>query len=176
MSLPFADKPGQSSIYQDLKTKTLQELTSDQFDAFKARLLSQGTDGLEDEYRRLLLLGLASDKISISGPIPNTQFVSRFTHPGSGGNTWKLFEPADGEVWQLAAAAIHSFGTGTSYIKLEINDPNSGIAVQLDTKSNGFVEFDLNEPVYIGYPCYLQYNTDFVSGTQNVDVSLIRVR
>jgi len=69
MTLPFADKPEASRVYQDLKTKVLQNLTPDEFDSLKASMFSEGVNGLEDEYRRLLLLGLASDKLSVAGPI-----------------------------------------------------------------------------------------------------------
>jgi len=176
MTLPFADKPESSRVYQDLKTKVLQNLTADEFDSLKSSMFSEGVNGLEDEYRRLLLLGLASDKISTSGPIPGTQFVDRFTHPGSGGNTWNLFEPPQGEVCQLCAASIASFGTGTSYIKLELRDVVNNQNVQLDTRNGGFTEFDLNEPIFVSYPVRLQYNTDYASGTQQIDFSLIRIR
>jgi hypothetical protein len=175
MTLPFSDKPEKSSIYQDLKTTTLQDLTPDQFDQFKERMFSEGVNGLEDEYRRLLLLGLASDKISTSGPLANTQFVNKVNNPGSAG-THTLFTPSDGEVWQICAVGIQSFGTGTTYAKIEIKDNNLGNAVQLDTVSSGFKEFDINEPVYVGYPCQLQYNTDGTDTAQRIEFSLIRVR
>lgn len=175
MSLPFADKPDQSSIYQDLKTTVLQDLTPDQFDQFKSRMFAEGTHGLEDEYRRLILLGLASDKISTSGPLANTQFVESFNNPGSTG-TFVLFTPSDGEVWQICAVGIQSFGTGSTYVKLEIKDNDTNKAVQVDTVTSGFREFDINEPVFIGYPCQLQYNTDGNDTAQKLEFSLIRVR
>lgn len=175
MTLPFSDKPEKSSIYQDVKTTTLQDLTPDQFDQFKERMFAEGVSGLEDEYRRLILLGLASDKISTSGPIPNTQFVNSANNPGSSG-THTLFTPSESEVWQICAVGIQSLGTGTSYIKLEIKDNDTSAAVQLDTLNSGFKEFDINEPVYIGYPCQLQYNTDGNDTSQLIQFSLIRVR
>ena len=79
MSLPFADNPDKSSIYNDLKVKKLVDLSIDDFTAFRARMDAQGVDGLEDEYRRLLLLGLASNMMSVSGPIPNTQKIEAQT-------------------------------------------------------------------------------------------------
>jgi len=72
MSLPFADKPEDSSIYQDLKTVTLQDLTPEQFDALRARMYSEGVNGLEDEYRRIKLLGEASGSSSSSGLLRNS--------------------------------------------------------------------------------------------------------
>ena len=72
MSLPFADKPEESSIYQDLKTVTLQDLTPEQFDAIRARMFSEGVNGLEDEYRRLQLLGEAAGVTSSSGILRNS--------------------------------------------------------------------------------------------------------
>ena len=72
MTLPFADKPEESSIYQDLKTITLQDLTPAQFDSLRARMFSEGVNGLEDEYRRLKLLGEASGSTSSSGILRNS--------------------------------------------------------------------------------------------------------
>ena len=69
MSLPFAVKPEESDIYQDLKGVKLADLTPTQFDQLRERLFSEGVNGAEDEYRRLLLLGLAGNAISTSGPV-----------------------------------------------------------------------------------------------------------
>ena len=54
MTLPFSDKPEKSSIYQDVKTETLQELTPDQFDAFKARMFAEGVNGFPHRSEVLL--------------------------------------------------------------------------------------------------------------------------
>jgi len=128
MSLPFADRPEESSIYQDLKTVTLQDLTPDQFDALKARMFAEGVNGLEDEYRRLLLLGLASDKISTSGPIPDAGKIQIYTQSSDAESA--LVRPPKGEVWKIQGISTRAVsaptGSSTYYTFLSSQD-------QLDT-------------------------------------------
>ena len=76
MTLPFAGPPEESQIYTDLKGVVLADLTADQFDQLRERLFSEGVNGTEDEYRRLVLLGQAGQKLSSSGPIPGTGVVT----------------------------------------------------------------------------------------------------
>ena len=80
-----------------LKLKNLVDLTANDFDAFRARMDAQGVEGLEDEYRRLLL-GLVSNKLSTSGPIPNTGFVTDLTISGSNDGTYILLQPNKGSM------------------------------------------------------------------------------
>ena len=115
--LPFAPPPKDSSLYQQLESTTLSTLTAAQLDTIKAKTFSQGTDGNEDEYRRLLLLGLAADQLSISGPIPGTGKITEteITYAESGAATaYKtIFVPGPGEVWQFIAA-YSNFSGGSS--------------------------------------------------------------
>jgi hypothetical protein len=108
MSLPFADKPEASSIYQDLKSLVLSDLTADQFDELRDRIFSEGVNGTEDEFRRLVLLGQASQKISSSGPIPGTGLVTDTDQTDQ--NIIVIKEPAKGEVWCVTGGSV----TGTS--------------------------------------------------------------
>ncbi len=125
MSLPFADKPEASSIYQDLKSLVLNDLTSNQFDEFRQRIFSEGVNGTEDEYRRLLLLGLASNKVSTSGPVGEsvTVYVDSDTSGGKvaiwGGGTLSSKTVDDvaavyppGSAW--VCSGISWYGTGIS--------------------------------------------------------------
>lgn len=110
MSLPFAVRPEDSDIYQDLKGITLADLTADQFDQLRERIFSEGVNGTEDEYRRLLLLGQAAQKISSSGPIPGSDTVIS-VNSDTNNAIIKIKEPAKGEVWQLGSGSW----TGTGF-------------------------------------------------------------
>jgi len=99
MSLPFADKPEESRVYQDLKTKVLQNLLATEFDSLKASMFAEGVNGLEDEYRRLLLLGLASDKLSVAGPIEVKHVAVEIS--GSEDDPKLFFRPEAGQIWSL---------------------------------------------------------------------------
>ncbi len=182
MTLPFADKPEASRVYQDLKTKVLQNLTADEFDQLKGSMFAEGVNGLEDEYRRLLLLGLASDKISLSGPIPGTELiVSADLSPNTYG---EFLTPAEGEVWQIMGASVAGFTglTGTAVFEVDIYDVNSGNRLQIvDSSTSSSTDQPLIETgfpgqfVMHGFKARVRVEGSF---TQAVDVSMgfVRVR
>lgn len=110
MPLPFGGKPEDSAIYNDLKTKKLSELDPDEFSKIQARTFAEGINGTEDEYRRLLLLGLASDKLSLAGPMRDVE-VAQITQTSDVG-FYDIFKPTYG-VWQfLGGDMVASGGTG----------------------------------------------------------------
>lgn len=104
MSLPFAVKPEESDIYQDLKGVKLADLTADQFDQLRDRIFSEGVNGTEDEYRRLTLLGQAAQKISSSGPIPGSDTVISVNSDTTSGIV-PIKIPSKGEIWQLSSGS-----------------------------------------------------------------------
>jgi len=110
MSLPFAGPPEESQIYTDLKGVVLSDLTADQFDQLRDRLFSEGVNGTEDEYRRLVLLGQAGQKLSSSGPIPGTGVVTDLDVTDD--NIIVIKKPGKGEVWCVTGGSIT--GTGVS--------------------------------------------------------------
>jgi len=181
MTLPFADKPESSRVYQDLKTKVLQNLTPSDFDSLKASMFSEGVSGLEDEYRRLLLLGLASDKVSLSGPIPGTFQVIEVDVNNP--TTFVAFACPANEVYQIVAAGSEAFATNQTYLILKIKDLSNNKSVRIDNIGTGNRDFDLNEPIYItgtgtlGSELLLQAGaTGTWSGSNLVQIGLVRVR
>ena len=175
MPLPFAPPPKDSRLYQQLESTTLQTLTADQLDTIRAKTFSQGTEGNEDEYRRLLLLGLAADKLSLSGPLANTQHVYSYSY--TDGALTEIFAPAEGEVYQLVAIQ-NSFRTGQTAIRFLITDYTDGTKhceiVDSTDEGNQLLP---GSPVYIGYPCVLSQDpTGGSSGTGYTYYTVIRVR
>ena len=183
MTLPFSDKPEKSSIYQDVKTETLQELTPDQFDAFKARMFAEGVNGLEDEYRRLLLLGLASDKIGISGPMPKTSQIINVTASASGSNV-EIFTAGEGEVWQVMGLSYivdTISGTVSHLVTLDGVYPGApGGTVVISEKSStdagdNFGDIDFS-PLHLDENVKLQYTAYGTFNSVSVRAALIRIR
>ena len=157
MTLPFSDKPEKSSIYQDVKTETLQELTPEQFDAFRARMFAEGVNGLEDEYRRLLLLGLASDKISTSGHIPGTGRFEYITQT-VGGTPAEFFIPDPGEVWQIGGLSyVVDGGSGSIVYQVVINDGAGSNNVLISEKQSSDNADNFGDVDYL--PVSLDENT-----------------
>tara|TARA_R110002051_G_scaffold238804_1_gene299514 strand:+ start:193 stop:750 length:558 start_codon:yes stop_codon:yes gene_type:complete len=185
MSLPFADNPDKSSIYNDLKVKKLLDLTAEDFDAFRARMDAQGVDGLEDEYRRLLLLGLASDKLSISGPMPGTVDVVTFSSSSSGsgvGLDQTGFWTTPGSSWKLYAPSI-SVGGGSGSIQHELRLIRDGRTVELlDFSTTGGSLRPTTEEGFIGgeiivsHPAYIIYEASGTFTNATMALAVVRER
>ena len=174
MPLPFAPPPKDSSLYQQLESTTLDTLTADQLQTIKDKTFSQGTEGNEDEYRRLLLLGLAADKLSLCGPIPGTSVLKEVTHTGTG--SLDLFTPTEG-VWQLMTASKDGNASNNN-IRLYWGDYSEASWFAVESGSVD-APFDILPPG----PIYFDKNSKCVSncqdvggGTVTVYVSFIRVR
>ena len=179
MTLPFSDKPEKSSIYQDVKTTTLQDLTPDQFDAFRSRMFAEGVNGLEDEYRRLILLGLASDKLSVSGPMPGTMKLVDASS-SSGGSSFTIFRPDPGQVWQLIAMDFTiTGGTGNTTIINYLRSTTDSVKIyEVTTAQTSIViSDDIDAPIYFTYDVYLEgiwARTGATNG--NYTAAVVRVR
>ena len=107
MTLPFSDKPEKSRVYTDLKTLELSDLTQDEFNTLRQSMFSEGVNGLEDEYRRLVLLQMAANNFP-TGPLNEQKIVTvRFTF---GDSLTTLFRPNAGEVWRVVTIS----GTATN--------------------------------------------------------------
>ena len=181
MPLPFAPKPDESKVYQSLKSTLLSSVTADQLDQLRSEVFAQGTDGAEDEYRRLLLLGLASQASSISGPIPlGAQVASTGTVDSN--TTTTLFQPAAGEVWQVMGVSMDaSAGSGSVTAVLQYTDGSSN-DVRIEANSTaGESEFNITStagPLYVTYDLFLEITTSAVGAGESAifNAAVIRVR
>ena len=179
--LPFAPPPKDSSLYQQLESTTLQTLTPDQLDTIRAKTFSQGTEGNEDEYRRLLLLGLGADKLSISGPLPGTQKIIQTTYTSTGDDA-DFFKPDQGEVWQIVGGDTLAVG-GTGSIGWNLTNSDGEFALIFQTSVSGQEPIfqntqnaNLGFPLYITHENWLYANVIAVATSVRPTISFIRVR
>jgi len=174
MSLPFADKPEDSSIYQDLKTVTLQDLTPEQFDALRARMYSEGVNGLEDEYRRIKLLGEASGSSSSSGILRNSIKITTLAMTD---NAVGYVDFGEGVYGIQQIVALYVNGSGTQQFRAYYYDGGTSGAPALEwyyggsTSTSAFTfnadsQFDELENQYFGdgMQLGLKVNGTFDSG------------
>jgi len=186
MTLPFADKPEESSIYQDLKTVTLQDLTPAQFDALRARMFSEGVNGLEDEYRRLKLLGEASGVVSSSGPLRNSIKIAQLSLSDAAVNYLDFGEGVYG-IQQIVV--LYTGGSGTLYFRLWYYDGGTSGAPPLEwffgstTSSSTFIanadnQFDelMNQYYGDGMQLGIRCNGTFDEGSMTAYVVYHRIR
>lgn len=103
--------PAGSNVYHQLNATKLGDLTNAEFAVVRDPLFLN--DRSEDELRRLALIGLARQSISVSssGPIPNTGTVISVDQTTTNVVT-PLLEPGPGEIWQITGGSIT--GTGIS--------------------------------------------------------------
>ena len=174
MTLPFSDKPEKSSIYQDVKTVTLQDLTPEQFDSFRARMFSEGVNGLEDEYRRLQLLGEAAGVTSSSGILRNSIKIT--SEPMIDGSVVYI-DFGEGVYGIQQILAVYTGGSGTLQFRAWYYDGGTSGAPPLEwfyggsTSSTNFQynqdsQFDELENQYFGdgMQLGLRVNGTFTSG------------
>jgi hypothetical protein len=140
--LPFAPPPKDSSLYQQLESTTLQTLTADQLATIRAKTFSQGTEGNEDEYRRMLLLAQTADVLSTGDiPIAGTQQVNTldaegedtlfYLTPGSEGTTAVM--ATGNEIWKIAGINITNIVSsgGTNYYRIYAHDSITSTNMEL---------------------------------------------
>jgi hypothetical protein len=184
MPLPFAPPPKDSSLYQQLESTTLKTLTIDQLDTIRSKTFSQGTEGTEDEYRRILLLGLASSQLSISGPIPGTTKIVSGAQVGDADEA-EVFRPDnDGSVWTLDTADVtHSGGAGASIrTRLKLYDGSNKIEIGDESFASNTQAWEPKGnfgPVNLTYDVYLIQQVTGTTGgneeTSTVNASVTRV-
>ncbi len=167
MTLPFADKPDDSRVYTDLKTLDLSQLSQDQFNTLRQSMESQGVDGLEDEYRRMVLLQMASNQFS-AGPLPDSKIVTG-TITQDGVET-EIFRPNKGEVWRLVVIAGQIFNrSGTIRQLFYFSDGSTDVNFLLfDAASTKFYPMsDADYPdaaIFVTHDTYLKIEATGTSG------------
>ena len=176
MTLPFSDKPEKSRVYNDLKTLDLDELTQDQFDALRASMKSEGVNGLEDEYRRLVLLQMAGNIFPSGAPFGPLE-IKQVTFTDAGEQV--LLTPGVGEVWLITNFSQSSTYTGWSFGIMKIREETTFINCNIaSTSGTGSREISLNEPQYVGYgqTLRIQVGGTGTGGSAVYQGTFIRVR
>jgi hypothetical protein len=182
MPLPFAPPPKESSLYQQLESTTLQTVTADQLNTIRAKMFSQGTEGLEDEYRRLILLMMASGVGSLSGPVVGGLELVEVESTAVGYKN--VFTPGVGEVYQYSGGCINSIGGIDGSVTVEMDIHNTSTTARMlfidqNTTSSSdqpLVESNPGSPIYFGYPQVLRIRTEGGFTSVNTTHNIVRVR
>lgn len=176
MPLPNATPPEESRIYNQLHTLTglpaTGAVTPDLIDSLRNGQFIEAE--YEDELRRIILVGLATNTLGIaSGFMGGTQTVNEATN--TSGSIYETFAPGVGETWELVALS-GTMATGITRIEFKLYDSTTSKYVefaQLD--ADGAAEMD-GYPVTIGYPCTFVSHPrgSYSSGTNYTYYSVIR--
>ena len=173
MPLPDAGDPEKSILYQQLRSKKLEDLTPDQLDEWRDQIFVNGDN--EDDIRRLILLYVASGNLGTS-PIPRTLKLLNYAFTSTGNNYEDLgINP--GEVWKINTLSMAEQGTGTATVSFSLYDGThqSFFAIQ-STTSQEPVVIDMYSPIYITSDFRINMLVNNTGGTGvEVDISLIRV-
>ena len=162
-------------------------ITADQLATIRAKTFSQGTDGNEDEYRRILLLGLAANQLSLSGPMSNSSKIVTATSDTSG-EIVDIFTPSTGECWEVQGFAINKTGlSGTLTCRLIATDGAQATTIDMSmiwisssqdpisANEDGFHKFYVDENMTLKATAYLSGGFP-ASETCEFQVLLSRVR
>jgi len=89
------------------------------------------------------------------GPIPGTNANYQVTITDE--TTTDFFVPPEGTTYQIIAASYDTFYTGQATGLLGIYDTRNDVVVTLDKVTSGggaaSTEFNLNEPIFVSWPC-----------------------
>ena len=179
MPLPDAGDPVKSRVYQAVKGTKLDEVSDDMIDNAREAMIAEPYN--EDEFRRLILLQFASNKMVASGPLPDTQKIIQTTYTSTGDDA-DFFKPSDDEVWMLVGGDTLGSG-GTGAINWSLKDADGNLALVFQTSVNGqeplFQNSNNNNipsPLYITSDNWLYANITSVATSVRASISFIRVR
>lgn len=182
MPLPDATpSPDQSNVYEQLRTIKASDLTRTQLDVIRDPLFLDSAS--EDVLRRILLIGMATDQLSTSGPIPRTaEIINQAFNESNENDLITLLKPGVGEVWMLNCASV-SFSGGTSVVSLFLADQSSTSTDMVflgQESSSGVLPFNPSphRDIYITSETYLVgqgYSID-TGESSTLKVGVIRVR
>lgn len=188
MTLPFSDKPENSRVYADLKTKLLSQLSSSEFTQLKQSIFAEGVGGAEDEYRRLLLLQLLSIGVPITtsstldvdvkagAPMDAAQNINISDTTGSGSPNGIMFRPADGEVFQLTGLSIPAIFNASNVRMTLSDDAGIDVDIAIGNTTNRAIEMTNPIPIYLTNDVYLKYFISSATGNCFMRASVIQIR
>lgn len=179
MPLPDSPPVETSRIYQQFKGlnalgNTVGAITADLMDNVR---LQQFVDfNSEDELRRLLLVGMASQTMSTSGPLANTGLIKKITRTTDGTDT--VFQPGAGESWQFVAGSCSAVSEAVRFKFLLTDGTNEIELKDQSVLSNITDPVDLSTvPLYIDQSLYLKVNiSSLSSGSGIAQCGFVRVR
>ena len=183
MPLPNAPDVETSRIYQQFKGlnalgNTTNGVTADLMDNIR---LQQFIDfNSEDELRRLLLVSMASQTMSTSGPMAGTaQFVQATV---TDTDFVTLFQPGLGEVWQLLGiGAVVSGGSGTRTFAAYLFDGSTRLNWLSSSSSGSNLTFTgegeyPDAPFFFDNQLYCQVQSTGTFDSILYNLAVIRVR
>lgn len=177
MPLPDATpSPNKANIYEQLSSIKLEDLTRSQLDVIRNPLFLNSKS--EDVLRRINLIGQSSNQMSQSGPIPGLSRIQGVSRTSDGTST--LFQPEEGEVFQLVAADITAVGGGIRF-KFQLYRDSTAQVIEIKdqsvTSATDPVDFT-TVPLIIDNTVYLRVNISAigVGETGSVNAAFVRLR
>jgi hypothetical protein len=172
-----------SKIYEQFNTKTRLSMDNGTFNQITEPINIQQSN--EEELMRTLLIGLATNQLSSSGPMPGTVDVINFLSSSSGsavGATESGFYKEPGSVWKIFGPSL-SVGGGSGSIQHELRLINDGSTLEIldfsttggslrPTTEDGFIGGE----IYVSYPAYLVYEATGTFTSSGLSLGIVRVR
>ena len=160
-----------SKIYEQLNTKTRVSLDIDTLNQVTEPINIQQSN--EYDLMTTLLIGLATNNISTSGPIPRTAKIIDIDKDVGG--IYNFFIPKENEVWIVTSVSTGVMNVSSAQLLLS---DGSGTYVEVGQENAAGVVFDptFAGNLYIDNNVYLAVSLNSLTGSTNVTASFIRVR
>ena len=172
-----------SKIYEQLNTKTRVSLENSDYNKVTEPISIMQSN--QQALMEAVLIGIASNQLSTSGPMPGTVDVVTFTTTSSGsqvGIDESGFYKEPGSVWKIFGPSL-SVGGGSGSIQHELRMIRDGATLEiLDFSSTGgslrptTEEGFIGGEIYISYPAYLTYEATGTYTSAALSLGIVRVR
>lgn len=172
-----------SKIYEQLNTKTRVSLENTDYNKVTEPISIMQSN--QQALMEAVLIGIASNQLSTSGPMPGTVDVVTFSTTSSGsqvGIDESGFYKEPGSVWKIFGPSL-SVGGGSGSIQHELRMIRDGATLEiLDFSSTGgslrptTEEGFIGGEIYISYPAYLTYEATGTYTSAALSLGIVRVR
>jgi hypothetical protein len=172
-----------SKIYEQLNTKTRVSLENADYNKVTEPISIMQSN--QQALMETVLIGIASNQLSTSGPMPGTVDVVTFSTTSSGtqvGIDESGFYKEPGSVWKIFGPSL-SVGGGSGSIQHELRMIRDGATLEiLDFSSTGgslrptTEEGFIGGEIYISYPAYLTYEATGTYTSAALSLGIVRVR
>jgi len=161
-------------IWDQLNTRTLFGTAK----ATAAQINAQEKDIHLQESNRAVLadVNLINTSLMRDGaPIPGTMTI-KSTGALTEAGTVTVFQPAEGEVWQIVAMSMNPTGSGGHRGIGALYDGTATVELFDSSASSEAENIEYNTPLFIDNSCYLRFTVVSVDTSLELKAAMIRVR
>lgn len=161
-----------SNLFENLTSKTLSTVSATNIDALTRDVHIEKTN-----QEALFATVLVNEATMRDGSfIPGTGNIVSTDAITDNGTTVVVFQPADGEVWQVIAMSQTPVGSGSHRTIGALYDGTASVELWDNTASGTAEQLEYSEPLFIDSSMYLRYTVVTVDTSILLKAAMFRVR